>query len=70
MPIMDGITCAQELRSGNGPNQHTPIVALTANVQESDQEKCFAVGMQAFLAKPVDFREIEKTIKEFIPQAS
>jgi CheY-like chemotaxis protein len=70
MPIMDGITCAQELRSGKGPNQHTPIVALTANVQESDQEKCFAVGMQAFLAKPVDFREIEKTIKEFIPQAS
>eukprot|EP01113_Clastostelium_recurvatum_P015834 TRINITY_DN1892_c0_g2_i2.p1 TRINITY_DN1892_c0_g2~~TRINITY_DN1892_c0_g2_i2.p1 ORF type:complete len:1291 (-),score=324.87 TRINITY_DN1892_c0_g2_i2:178-4050(-) len=35
-----------------------PIVALTANVMKSDEDKCFEAGMDAFVTKPVRKREI------------
>ena len=52
MPEMDGLEAARRIRSEAGPNQRVPIVALTANAMQSDQEACRAAGMDDFLAKP------------------
>ncbi|MGY8903461.1 MAG: PAS domain S-box protein [Burkholderiales bacterium] len=51
MPLMDGYTAAQTLRD-NGC--HTPIIAMTANAIKGDADKCFAAGMNDYLAKPVN----------------
>ena len=66
MPVMDGITCTKKLREQPGPNQNTPILALTANVQEQDKQLCFDAGMQSFLAKPVDYKILKQEIEHWI----
>jgi signal transduction histidine kinase/DNA-binding NarL/FixJ family response regulator len=59
MPEMDGIEATQKIRAlqASSTTGLTPIVALTANVQPEDRERCFAAGMNDFVTKP--FRQVE-----------
>ncbi len=52
MPEMDGLEATRRIRAKLGPNQVTPIVALTANAMQSDQVACKEAGMNDFLGKP------------------
>ena len=55
MPVMDGHTAARQIRAMEHAlsRPEAPIVALTANVTSTNQERCFESGMSAFLTKPV-----------------
>ncbi len=56
MPIMDGIQATQKIRALE-KKQHrkaTPIIALTANAFKEDQQRYKEIGMNGFLAKPVE----------------
>lgn len=53
MPVMDGCEAAQRLRADPRWTR-LPIIAMTANAMASDRDRCFASGMNDFLAKPVD----------------
>ena len=53
MPVMDGFEATQAIRSlPEGRANKLPIVALTANTMQGDEQRCLAAGMDAFLAKP------------------
>ena len=52
MPVMNGFEATRLIRAGDGPNKHTPIVALTANAMQSDKDMCLDAGMDDFLTKP------------------
>ncbi len=62
MPEMDGYDATLTIRSGNGPNKTTPIVAMTANAMEGDKDKCLAVGMNDYLPKPVHRAALEQLL--------
>ena len=61
MPHLDGYQASRHIRSMGFT---TPIVALTANVQEEDKKKSVAAGMDYFLTKPLKKRALETTLKE------
>ncbi len=54
MPEMNGFEATEYIR--NTLNSKIPIIALTADVTTVDVEKCKAVGMNDYIAKPVDER--------------
>ncbi len=54
MPIMNGFEATEYIR--NTLNSKIPIIALTADVTTVDLEKCKSVGMNDYIAKPVDER--------------
>ena len=58
MPVMDGLAATREIRRmqaapGASPGRRTPILALTANVQTDQVERCREAGMDDHLAKPI-----------------
>jgi two-component system sensor histidine kinase/response regulator len=53
MPRMDGLTATQVIRTHHAI-EALPIVAMTANVMQTDRQRCLDVGMNDFLAKPIE----------------
>ena len=59
MPIMDGYEATKELRKlGN----RTPIIAMTANAFSEDRKKAEDVGMDGYIAKPIDVNKLVSSI--------
>lgn len=53
MPVMDGFEATKQIRKAEThTNQHTAIIAITANAMQGDRERCIEVGMNDYLAKP------------------
>lgn len=63
MPVMDGLQATQAIRD-NGDN--ITIIALTANNTDEDREACLAVGMDEFLAKPINKDKLQAVLQQFI----
>jgi CheY-like chemotaxis protein len=63
MPDMDGFeaTVAIRAREPSGVRR-TPIVALTANAIEGDRDRCLAVGMDDYLAKPLRLADLRRVV--------
>ena len=69
MPVMDGIETTQRLRQMEDEYYHTvPIVALTANALLDAREKFAEAGMNDFVAKPIEMKEICKCIRKWLPE--
>ena len=67
MPEMDGCEAAQAIRSlDRGDAASVPIIAVTANAFAEDISATMAVGMNAHISKPINFKTLEKTMMEFI----
>lgn len=61
MPVMDGLSFTQEFRRREEVDNHMPIIALTAHYNNDVRQRCFDIGMDEFLIKPVD-RETLNTV--------
>jgi len=53
MPNMDGLEATREIRSLEGNNGRTPIIAVTAAAFTEDRQRCLESGMDDYLAKPI-----------------
>jgi len=75
MPIMDGFDATARIRKHLDKRiSKIPIVALTARVSDEDQEECKAIGMNAYLTKPIDemllFQTIDKLLNKYKRKAT
>jgi signal transduction histidine kinase/CheY-like chemotaxis protein len=68
MPKLNGIGAMQQIKAYESENRlvNTPIIALTASVLETDKEMFIREGMDGFVGKPIDNRELEKELSKYL----
>jgi CheY-like chemotaxis protein len=73
MPHMDGYELTRRIREaereGKRPG-HTPIVAVTANALNGEEERCIEAGMDAYLVKPVKVESLRTTLERWLSVGS
>lgn len=65
MPNMDGLEAATEIRK-HPSGTHVPIIALTAGALYEERKKCFDVGMDQFLTKPIDILALNQILFRYL----
>jgi signal transduction histidine kinase/CheY-like chemotaxis protein len=63
MPVMDGFQATAAIRSLENGNGRAPIIAMTAHAMKGDLERCLEAGMDAYLAKPINRRELIEVVE-------
>jgi len=54
MPAMDGLRTTAKIRDlERGGSRHVPIIAMTAHAMKGDAQRCYDVGMDGYLSKPI-----------------
>lgn len=69
MPVMDGVETTSRIRKmeANDPRKkYTPIVAMTAHAMQGDREKYLQQGMDAYVSKPLQIKNISAVLKEIV----
>jgi signal transduction histidine kinase/DNA-binding response OmpR family regulator len=68
MPGMDGIEATRIIREEIGSDyaKSVPIIALTANAIEGNEELFLGKGFQAFLSKPVDVQRLDQVVRKWV----
>lgn len=67
MPVMDGLTCAREIRSREEQGlllRHIPIIATTANSRTEQIERALDAGIDEVLTKPFATAQLMERIRE------
>ncbi len=71
MPVMDGYQVTKLIRSLEDPElSDVPIIAITANAYSDDKAKAFEAGMNAYVTKPINRRELMEVLKLILKEKS
>jgi len=71
MPEMDGLEATKVIRSGKVDitDSKIPIFALTAHALKDYEDKCYEVGMDGYLTKPIDIEKLNKALSALYPNS-
>jgi signal transduction histidine kinase/DNA-binding response OmpR family regulator len=71
MPDLDGYETTKRFREWEAENarNRTPVIALTANALQGDEERCLAAGMDQYVGKPFTREELREALA-FWPKAA
>jgi signal transduction histidine kinase/DNA-binding response OmpR family regulator len=59
MPVLDGFEATQRIRQ---LGMSIPIVAMTAHAMQGDRERCLSAGMDGYLSKPIQVKELLRVV--------
>jgi CheY-like chemotaxis protein len=64
MPEIDGLEATAVIRKQEeSTGKHLPIIAMTAHAMQGDRERCFAAGMDGYIAKPIQPQDLRDAIE-------
>ncbi|MDO8589260.1 MAG: response regulator [Armatimonadota bacterium] len=67
MPEMDGFETTAAIREKEKrTGEHIPIVALTAHAVKGDMERCLAAGMDGYISKPIQARDLQSALENAV----
>ena len=66
MPVMNGYDATKNIRQSKRQDKDLPIIAMTADAFSGDVQYCLDCGMNAHVAKPIDVKELMRTLQEFL----
>jgi two-component system response regulator len=61
MPKVNGIEVLEQLK-GNPKTKTIPVVILTSSAEDPDIKKCYDLGANSYIVKPVGFDNFSKTV--------
>ena len=64
MPKMDGASAIELIRSRDGEMKNVSIIVLSVFGSKKTREKCFLLGVNEFMIKPVDFPKFETMLRK------
>ncbi|MDB5384841.1 MAG: rpfC [Planctomycetaceae bacterium] len=68
MPEMSGFETTAKIRDREHESgKHLPIIALTAHAMKGDRERCLAAGMDGYVTKPIQAKELFEVVNSIIP---
>jgi len=67
MPELDGLEATLAIREKEkATGAHLPIVAMTAHAMRGDQERCLAAGMDGYVSKPINIKELISVVQKVV----
>lgn len=66
MPILDGIATMERIRQLSAPMNKIPIIAVTANAMEGDEQSYLSKGFDGYISKPIDVQGLKSGLAEFV----
>lgn len=61
MPKVDGLEVLEKIKSAE-LTRKIPVVMLTSSKENPDIEKCYALGVNSYIVKPVDFKSFTDAV--------
>lgn len=65
MPVMDGLTALKILKDSD-ETKNIKVVALTSFAMKGDKEKLIAAGVDHYISKPINTRELPRLVKQIL----
>ena len=63
LPKIDGIEVLKQIR-GSKRTKYLPVAVLTSSKQDQDLTKCYELGANSYIRKPVDFHQFMEAVKQ------
>lgn len=67
MPVMDGLQATKEIKK---LYKHPKIIAVSASVLDSDKNRCYSIGVDGYIPKPIDKNQLGKVLENIIKRDS